>query len=60
MVTAQDDAPLVRGGVQRCLQPLEPGMQVSIQDVDSKVWERTGTIMEAQPHGQYLVKLSGS
>ena len=28
MVKAQDEVPLVRGEVQRCLPPLEPGMQV--------------------------------
>ena len=60
VVNAQDKIPLERGEVQRCLPPLEPGMQVRVQDANSKVWDRTGIIIEARPHRQYLVKLVGS
>lgn len=60
MVRAQEEIPLMRDGVQRSLPPLEPGMQVRVQDADSKVWDRTGIIVEARPHRQYLVKLAGS
>lgn len=60
MVKAQDELPQVRGGVQRSLPPLEPGTQVRVQDANSKLWDRTGIIIAARPHRQYLVKLAGS
>lgn len=35
-------------------------IQVRVQDKDSKVWDGTRIIIEAFPHQQYLVKLTGS
>lgn len=57
---AQDELTLVKGGVQRCIPPLESGMQVWVQDMDSKMWDRTGVIIAACPNWQYLVKLTGN
>ncbi|KAG0711519.1 hypothetical protein GWK47_020455 [Chionoecetes opilio] len=62
MVRTQDELPQARGGVHRHRQlpPLEPGTRVWIQDADSKLWDRTGIIVESRPYRQYAVRLIGS
>ncbi|KAG0711505.1 Retrovirus-related Pol polyprotein from transposon gypsy [Chionoecetes opilio] len=60
MARTQDELPQARGGVHRQLPPLEPGTRVWIQDADSKLWDRTGIIVESRPYRQYAVRLIGS
>ena len=44
----------------RNLTPLEPGTPVRAQNPVTKLWDRTGSIVETLPHRQYTVRLDGS
>lgn len=45
---------------KRNLPPLDAGQAVRIQDQATLKWDRTGVIVGALPHRQYLVRLDGS
>ena len=42
------------------LAPLREGQQVRIQDQGTKLWNRSGTIIEAKDHRRYEVRMDGS
>ena len=44
----------------RSLQQLDIGNRVRCQNVRSKKWDRTGTVMEYHGHRQYTIKIDGS
>ena len=44
----------------RALAPLHEGQRVRVQDPSTKVWDRSGTIIEVGEHRQYKVRLDGS
>lgn len=45
---------------KRTLPPLDAGQAVRIQDQATLQWDRTGVVVGALPHRQYLVRLDGS
>ena len=52
--------PVARGEVPRQLPALAVGDRVLVQDASTRAWDRSGVIVEARPHKQYAVRLSGS
>lgn len=44
----------------RELRPLTVGCKVRVQDPITKVWDRSGLVVEFRGHRQYLIRLDGS
>lgn len=62
---AQRDAALLRRHDASCksLEPLRIGDRVAVQNQHAshpRLWDATGTVVEAGPHRQYTIRLDGS
>ena len=58
MTQHNDDVEFKTGGRPRSV--IAPGSSVMVQNQANKIWDRSGTVMEARSNRQYLVKLDGS
>lgn len=56
----EDGDSLMANSTPRQLPPLATGTRVRVQNQASKVWDRTGLVVEALPHRQYAIRLDGS